>query len=95
MIYMYKPKDYVQQLADHIEKNLKKGYTVDSIRVSLSNQGYSRISIENAIERANEQLAKKIPPIIEKPEINYKVISDEAVPKKKSFSGFFKRIFRG
>ena len=93
---MYRPKDYVQQLADHIEKNLKKGYTIDSLRVSLMNQGYSKISIENAIERANEQLAKKIPPIIEKPEINYKVIEENSgvSHKKKNFFGLFKRIFR-
>lgn len=87
---MYHPIDYIQQLADYIKANLLKGYTLDALRFSLINQGYSRISVENAINLANNQISSKIPPIKEKPQITYKIIPDEGMPVKKSF---WKRIF--
>jgi len=86
---MHQPINYIQQLADHIKANLFKGYTLDALKFSLMNQGYSRISVENAIELANKQLAIKIPPINEKPQITYKIMHKEE-PVKKSF---WKRIF--
>ena len=97
---MQKPSTGVtNQLAGYIKKNLKKGYTLDSLRFSLINQGYSKISIENAIEIANKEIAEEIPPLKEKPEITYKVIADThedlehvkvSLESKKSF---FKRLF--
>lgn len=98
---MYKPEDYIHQLADHIKKNLKKGYTPDSLRFSLMNQGYSRISVDKAISLANKQLAEKVPLMNEKPQITYKVIEDnplqdtEPAPQKieplnEGFWTFFK-----
>lgn len=78
---MYKPDNPITQLAEYIEENLEKGYNLDALRYSLINQGYSKISVERAIERANEKIAQKIPPIKEKPHITYKVIpvkSEEA-----------------
>lgn len=95
----HKPTGITQQLAEYIKKNLKKGYTLDSLRFSLLNQGYSKISIESAIEVVNKQIAEEIPPIEEKPEITYKVIADThedlqyvkvSLENKK---GFFKRLF--
>ena len=91
---MYKPTNYIQQLADYINKNLTKGYTLDSLRFSLITQGYSRISVEKAIEIVNEKLASKIPPMKEKPQIIYKIIDSEnkslqIIPKK----SFLKKLF--
>ena len=43
-----------QDIADYIKKNLKKGYTLDSLRFSLISQGYSKISVENAISGASD-----------------------------------------
>ena len=68
--------DYMQQLADYIKKNLSKGYTLDSLKIALEEQDYSRTSIENAIKLANEQLAKSAPEMKEKPKINYEIIGD-------------------
>jgi hypothetical protein len=82
---------YVKQLAEYIKKNLAKGYTLDSLRIALENQDYSKISIENAIKLVNKDLAKKAPKINEKPVIRYEVIREE-VPEKKKKS-FFKKIF--
>jgi len=94
----YQPKDYINQLAEYIKKNLLKGYTLDSLKFSLINQGYSRISVDNAVEVANKQLASEIPPIKEKPQITYKVVADNpsssqpsVYPEKK---GFLKRLFK-
>ena len=90
---MNQPKNCVQQLTEYIIKNLTKGYTLDALRVSLINQGYSRVSINNAIDSANKQLAERIPPIKEKPQIIYKVI-EEDIQEKRGFFKFIKRIFR-
>lgn len=90
---MNQPKDCVQQLTEYIIKNLTKGYTLDALKVSLINQGYSRVSITNAIDRANKQLAERIPPIKEKPQIIYKAIEEDTF-RKKGFFIFIKKIFR-
>lgn len=66
-------KSYIEQLAEYIIKNLKKGYTIDSLKISLINQGYSKISVENAVQHANRKLARTAPQMKEKPEITYKV----------------------
>ena len=94
-----------QDIADYIKKNLKKGYTLDSLRYSLISQGYSKISVENAIDHANKQMAKEIPSIKERPEIIYKVITKaeetkslENNPHKiidsTTKKGFFNKLFR-
>ena len=92
---MQRPDDYLQQLADYVKRNLSKGYTVDSLKFSLMNQGYSRVAVENAIELANKQLASQAPLMKEKPQISYKLITEdkeiEAVPENQ---GFFKKLWR-
>jgi len=88
-----------QQLAEYILKNLKKGYTVDSLKFSLISQGYTKITVENAIEIANQKLAKEIPQIKERPEIIYKVVAEPAELSEESNKpisnkkGFFSKLF--
>ena len=77
---MYKPRDITTQLVEHIKKNLAKGYNQDTIRFSLVSQGYSRITVENALEKANKELAKTIPEVKEKPKIIYKIIGEDNKP---------------
>ena len=93
--------NYIQQLADYIMKNLSKGYTIDSLRFSLMNQGYSKISIDKAIEIANKKLATKAPLMKEKPQITYKIIDEENKPiyiseikTKKGFLGKISKFFK-
>jgi len=74
---MYNSKTPAQQLADHIKNNLKKGYPLDALKFSLINQGYSKISVENAIELANKQIAEEIPKVKETPQITYKIIEED------------------
>jgi hypothetical protein len=88
-----KSKDYLQQIANYIKKNLAKGYTLDSLRFSLQSQGYTRLSIDNAIKLANEQLAQQAPPMKEKPQITYKVITPDSTYTYQKKHGFFKKIF--
>jgi hypothetical protein len=88
-----KSNDYLQQLAEYIKKNLARGYTLDSLRVSLQSQGYTRLSIDNAIKLANEQLAEKAPPMKEKPQITYKLITPNSTYTYENKKGFLKKIF--
>jgi len=91
---MYKPEDHVQQLADHIKRNITKGYTMDSLRFSLMNQGYSRISIQKAIDLANKQLAEQAPVMKEKPQIIYKAFPEVTEERPGFFKRAWKKLFR-
>jgi len=93
---MEKPSNQNQQLADYIKKNISKGYTIESLKYSLMQQGYSRTSVEKAMQIANKQMAENAPKMSEKPIIKYEVISDEDMAKKvaeQDNKGFFRRIF--
>ena len=96
---MQRPDDYLQQLADYVKRNLSKGYTVDSLKFSLMNQGYSRVAVENAIELANKQLASQAPLMKEKPQISYNLITEDkeitGIVEKKSFWQKLKSWFLG
>jgi len=88
-----KSKDYIVQLAGYVQKNIAKGYTLDSLKISLRNQGYSRIAIEKAVEYANKELAEKAPKMLEKPTITYRAIPLEEDINKKDLS-FFKKLIK-
>ena len=92
---MYKPTDAISQLVEHIKKNLSKGYNQDTLRFSLISQGYSRITVENALTRANKELAETIPEVKEKPKIIYKIIGENNKPIEISIQkqSFWKRMF--
>lgn len=85
-------KDYKKQLVKYFKKNLTKGYTIDSLRWALINQGYSRIAIETAIKQLNKELAEKAPILKEKPIIKYEIIdeNDNPIIIKKPW---WKRVF--
>jgi hypothetical protein len=76
---------YRQRLNDYLKKNLKKGYPVETLRIALINQGYSRQIIDDSIKEVLNQMAREAPIIDEKPEIQHEVIAEEpVVPAKKS-----------
>jgi hypothetical protein len=76
----------------YLKKNLAKGYTLDSLKIALYRQGYSSLTIEQAIRKFNEELAKKAPVFKEKPKIKYEILDERNNPIeiKKSF---WKRFF--
>lgn len=86
---------YRKKLTDYIKRNLKKGYPVETLRVALVNQNYSRPIIDEAIKEAMTEMAAEAPTLKEKPVIEHEVIVDEPVVEKKSFwkklFGFFKK----
>ena len=66
-----------RNLIDYFKKNLKKGYTPDSLKYALFNQGYPRVEVNNALEKANHELAQEAPRLKEKPEINYELRDED------------------
>jgi len=84
--------DYKRKLINYLKKNLRKGYTEDSLRWALVNQGYSRTAVEDAIQKAHQELAAKAPILKEKPKIKYEIVDEYNKPivLKKSW---WKRIF--
>ena len=85
-------KDYKKLLVDYFKKNLTKGYTIDSLKWALINQGYSRVAIESAIHQVNKELAEKAPLLKEKPVIKYEIVdeNDNPITIKKPW---WKRVF--
>ena len=81
---------YRTKLVEYIKKNLRKGYPTDTLKVALINQGYSRLTVEEATQQAMKEMAREVPAIKEKPEIEHEIIVEEPVIEKKSF---WKRLF--
>ncbi len=69
--------DHKRKLVDYFKKNLSKGYTLDSLRIALINQSYSRAIIESAIEQVNRELAQEAPILKEKPVIKYELLDED------------------
>ena len=89
---MVKKGNYIGEISNYIKKNLKKGYTKESLKWALVNQGYSKLEVEKAINEAEAELSKEAPVLKSKPEITYEVLEpkDAVVEEKKPF---WKRIF--
>jgi hypothetical protein len=83
-----------ETIIDYIKKNIKKGYTIESLKYALLNQGYSRITIENSIKESQKEIAKKIPKLNEKPLIKYELYDSENKLIKKNKKSFFSKLFR-
>jgi len=81
-----------KKLIDYIKKNLLKGYTIESLKWALIDQGYSRTLVERAIEQTHKELAEKAPILKEKPVIRYEIIDENNNPveiKKPFWRRFF------
>ncbi len=85
-------EEYKNRLTEYFKKNLKKGYTEESLKWALINQGYSRTMIDSALERTHKELAEEAPVLKEKPTIKYEVLdeNDKPVEIKRPW---WKRIF--
>ncbi len=81
-----------RNLIDYFKKNLKKGYTEESLKWALINQGYPRMEVALALEQAHKEFAKEAPILREKPKIIHEIIDeyDNPITVKKSW---WKRIF--
>ena len=81
----------LKRLTEYFKKNLKKGYTADSLKWALIGQGYTRTAVEKAIEIANQELAKEAPILKEKPVIVHDLIDENNMPIEKK--SFWRRLF--
>jgi len=81
---------YRRKLVEYIKKNLRKGYPIETLKVALVNQNYSRPIIEEAVAESMKEMAAEAPALKEKPVIEHEVIVDEPVVEKKSF---WKKLF--
>ena len=80
-----------EQLVEYIKKNLKKSYTPDTLKYSLLSQGYSRTSIDKALEQAKEQLKQETPKITHTVHITQSISDDFKVKPEPSF---FQKVIR-
>lgn len=83
-----KDKNYLQELAEYIKKNLRKGYTKESLKWALVNQGHSKLEVEKALRLVDAELASEAPILKTQPEIRVEIIPEE--PQKKSL---LRRLF--
>ena len=91
--------EYKEQLVDYFMKNLSKNYTADALKFSLvSQQGYSRVVVDQALEEANKRLAEKAPELKEKPIIKHQYYDFDNNPITPEPFKFWEKIvnfFRG
>ncbi|MEK6820442.1 MAG: hypothetical protein AABX71_01905 [Nanoarchaeota archaeon] len=85
---------YIRQLMSYFKKNLTKGYTLESLKWALINQGYDRAEIDRAIKLVNEELAKSAPLLKEKPVIKLErePLLDEIEKPAGRIKSFFKSL---
>lgn len=86
-------KDVDRFLLNYFHKNLKKGYTVESLRFTLISQGYLRSDIERVIgilkeKSKKEQEEKEVREAKKKQAIHEFHEEEKQKPK-----GFFGRLF--
>ena len=92
-------EDYKKKIISYFKRNLSKGYTEESLKWALVNQGYSRTDISRSLEQVHKELAEKAPEIKEKPKIKYEIYDkDNKLIKVKvrrpfSIKNFFRNLF--
>ncbi len=91
---MLKRKGYMRELVEYIKKNLKKGYTKESLKWALINQGYSRLEVEKAIKNTDETLAHQAPILKTRPQIKYEIIEPKGHALKPKKYSFFKYLWQ-
>ena len=94
---MVKSTDYTGRVINYIKKNLKKGYTKESLKWALINQGYSNFEVKKAIKKADEHLASKAPILKTKPIIKYEVIEpkeNKVIYSSHKKTSFWDKIFK-
>src|SRR3989338_3625907 len=66
-----------------MKKNLKKGYTKESLKWALIGQGYSKIEVEKALKLVDKQLANEVHPLKTRPEIKYEAVAPKQYYEEK------------
>lgn len=87
---MTRKEDYSNKIVAYIKINLKKGYTKESLKWALVNQGHSRSEVVKALENVESELASEAPIIKTNPEITYE---SEPMPVLEEKKSFWQRLF--
>ena len=64
---MVRDTSHHKTLVDYIKKNLQKGYTRDSLKWALINQGYMKIEVEKAFKIVEEEMPKMPKSLVQEP----------------------------
>ncbi len=83
----------MRDIINYIKRNLKKGYTKESLKWALLNQGYSKFEIERALRKVDFELAQEAPPLESKPVIKREIMNSKKIHEEKK--GFWRRLFFG
>lgn len=65
-----------KELIDKVKKNLEKGYSPETLKYAFIKQGYPRITVERALDKAQKDIAKDTstkPQAREKPKIRHEI----------------------
>lgn len=89
-----KTDEYKKNVMDYLNRNMDKGYDMDTLKWALIKQGYSRSIVEWAMEQVHQKLAEKAPLLEEKQEVMPYEMTEENMPSEPKKS-FWKRLFGG
>ena len=84
--------DSKSKVVEYFKKNLRKGYTEDSLKFALINQGYSRSLIEGGLEQLHRDLARQAPILRDTPKIEHELINEYNLPVE-TRKPWWKRLF--
>jgi len=89
---MKKDVNYLSNLSNYVKKNLDKGYTKESLKWALINQGHSKLEIEKAFKIAEAEMMKNaVSQQSSKPKISYEAA--EIAPVQPEKQSFWKKFF--
>ena len=84
----------MQEIREYIKRNLKKGYTKESLNWALINQGYSKLEVEKSIKQVDLELANEAPILKTRPIIKHEIIEPKGYNAKFEKRSFWKRLFK-
>ncbi len=79
---MLRGKPLQDELLNYLKRNIKKGYTKESLKWALIEQGYSRLEVEKALKNVDVELAREAPVLKTKPSIEYEVVEPKSMASK-------------
>tara|TARA_Y100000310_G_scaffold317241_1_gene369899 strand:- start:11364 stop:11645 length:282 start_codon:yes stop_codon:yes gene_type:complete len=90
-------KGFMDEIVSYIKKNVKKGYTEESLKWALMGQGYSKLEVEKGLKRAHMELAQQAPLLDAKPKITYEIVEprEHAVKVESDSRPLWKKLFFG
>lgn len=73
-------ESHKKKLVEYFKKNIEKKYNADTLKFALIKQGYSRVTVNLALDQAKKELAEKNSFLKEKPVIKYEVLDEHDRP---------------